>query len=191
VANTDDTVTRRALFLIDFQYDFLSDDGNMPVDRGQVQAVVQAARFAIGRAQGAGDLIIKIGNEFRPSDIVGNALRHRAAIAGSPGADWDPRVDPEDSVYVAKWKSNAFCNPKPQRRSGRASLPLGDVRTSLCDCDCESGAGSGSSGAVAGRRHSVQVQRIQVCSIGSVGTTSDATRCRIARTVDLLNSRLD
>jgi nicotinamidase-related amidase len=115
VANTDDTVPRRALLLIDFQYDFLSDDGNMPVDRGQVQAVVQAARVAIGRAQGAGDLVIKIGNEFRPSDFIGNALRHRAAIAGSPGADWDPRVEAGDCVYVAKWKSNAFCNPKLSR----------------------------------------------------------------------------
>jgi nicotinamidase-related amidase len=107
-----DLALRRALLLIDFQYDFLADDGRMPVDRSQVEPVVQAARAAIDKAQGAEDLIIKIGNEFRPSDFVGNLFRHHAAIAGSPGAAWDPRVDAEGSVYLAKWKSGAFCNPE-------------------------------------------------------------------------------
>ena len=110
--DTDDPGLRRALLLIDFQYDFLADDGRMPVDRSQVEPVVQAARAAIERAQGSGDLVIQIGNEFRSSDFVGNAFRHRAAMAGSPGADWDPRVDAGNSVYLAKWKSSAFCNPE-------------------------------------------------------------------------------
>ena len=111
----NDPALRRALLLIDFQYDFLADNGRMPVDRSQVWPVVQAARSAIETAQGAGDLIIKIGNEFRPSQLFGNAIRNHAAIVSSPGADWDPRVDAEDSVYVAKWKSNAFCNPELSR----------------------------------------------------------------------------
>ncbi len=107
-----DPALRRALLLIDFQYDFLADDGRMPVDRSQVQPVVEAARAAIARAQGAGNVIIKIGNEFRPSDYVRNAFRHHAAMAGSRGADWDSRVDAGDSIYLAKWKSSAFCNPE-------------------------------------------------------------------------------
>ena len=69
-----DPALRRALLLIDFQYDFLADDGRMPVDRSQVQPVVEAARAAIARAQGAGNVIIKIGNEFRPSDYVRNCI---------------------------------------------------------------------------------------------------------------------
>ena len=112
MGHTDETAPRRALLLIDFQYDFLAADGRMPVDRSQVQPVVDAARSAIERARGAGDLIVRIGNEFGPNDVVGNVLRHRAAVAGSPGAAWDPRVDAKDSIYVAKWKSNAFCNPE-------------------------------------------------------------------------------
>ncbi len=113
--DTDETDRRSALLLIDFQYDFLADDGRMPIDRGQVEPVIMAAGAAIVRARDAGDLIIKIGNEFRPSDFVGNAFRHHAALAGSPGSVWDPRVDPPDSVYVAKWKGNAFCNPELSR----------------------------------------------------------------------------
>jgi nicotinamidase-related amidase len=115
VGHADDTVSRRALLLIDFQYDFLADNGRMPVDRSQVQPVLTATRSAIDKAQGAGDLIVRIGNEFKPGDFVGNTFRHRAAIAGSSGACWDPRVDAGDSVYVAKWRGNAFCNPELSR----------------------------------------------------------------------------
>ncbi|MGH9054815.1 MAG: cysteine hydrolase family protein [Acidimicrobiales bacterium] len=102
----------RALLLIDFQYDFLAADGRMPVDRGQVEPVVAAARIAIAQARDAGDLIIRIGNEFRTRDLIGNALRHRAALAGSSGSIWDSRVDAAGSVYLPKWKGSAFCNPE-------------------------------------------------------------------------------
>ena len=54
-------------------------------------------------------MIIRVGNEFRPNDFIGNVFRHHAAIAGSPGAE---RVDVADSVYLARWKSSAFCNPE-------------------------------------------------------------------------------
>lgn len=119
MGHADDPAPRRALLLIDFQYDFLADGGRMPVDRTQVQPVVAAARSAIDTAQDAGDLVVRIGNEFRPGDFVGNAFRHRAAIAGSPGACWDPRIDARDSVYLAKWKSNAFCNPELSHLMGK------------------------------------------------------------------------
>ena len=112
MGRADDIASRRALLLIDFQYDFLADDGRMPVDRGQVQPVLAATRSAIDKAQDAGDLIVRIGNEFKPGDFVGNTFRHRAAIAGSSGARWDPRVDAGDSVYLPKWRGNAFCNPE-------------------------------------------------------------------------------
>ena len=101
-----------ALLLIDFQHDFLSDSGRMPVDRNQVRGMIAAARVAIERAQTAGDLIFKIGNEFRPSDVVGNAFRHHAAITGSPGTKWDPRLDIADAPYLVKWKGDAFRNPE-------------------------------------------------------------------------------
>ena len=103
-----------ALLLIDFQYDFLADDGRMPVDRSQVEPVLAAVRAAVGRAQAHGDLIVRIGNEFKPNDLIGNLLRHHAAVAGSAGAQWDSRFDVEGSTYVAKWKTDAFCNPSLQ-----------------------------------------------------------------------------
>jgi nicotinamidase-related amidase len=110
--NSNGSDRRRALLLIDFQYDFLAADGRMPVDRSQVEPVLEAAAVAIARAKAAGDLIIKIGNEFEASDVIGNLFRHHAALAGSLGIAWDPRVDATDSIYIAKWKKNAFCNPE-------------------------------------------------------------------------------
>jgi nicotinamidase-related amidase len=84
----------------------------MPVDQGQVQPVLEAAQHAVDEAQRNGDLIVKIGNEFRPSDVIGNLFRHGAAVRGSPGAAWDDRIDPPGATYLPKWKSNAFCNPE-------------------------------------------------------------------------------
>ena len=102
---------RRALLLIDFQDDFLADDGRMPVARDQVEPVLAATRAAISQAQARGDLIVQIGNEFRPHDLVGNLMRRGAAISGRPGTRWDPRFTAPGAVYVAKWKSDGFCNP--------------------------------------------------------------------------------
>jgi len=102
---------RRALVLLDFQEDFLADEGRMPVARHQVMSVMAATRTAIDHAHRQQGLIVKIGNEFKRRDVLMNALRRRAAIAGSPGARWDPRFDAENAVYLSKWRSDAFCNP--------------------------------------------------------------------------------
>jgi nicotinamidase-related amidase len=59
-----------------------------------------------------GDLIVRIGNEFRRRDRIGNLLRHHAAMAGSAGAAWDDKVPAAGSAYLPKWKPSAFCNPQ-------------------------------------------------------------------------------
>jgi nicotinamidase-related amidase len=100
-----------ALLLIDFQTDFLSSSGRMPVAPGQVQPLIKAARRAVDEAQDHRVLIVRIGNEFRPGDVIGNLFRHRAAIRGSVGARWDDRINPPDTTFLPKWKSDAFCNP--------------------------------------------------------------------------------
>jgi nicotinamidase-related amidase len=105
------TVKRKALLLIDFQEDFLDPAGRMPVEREHVMTAIAAAQQAVEAAQAGGDLIVKIGNEFRPTDLIGNLLRRQASIKGSTGSAWDSRIDPPEAAYIPKWKSNAFCNP--------------------------------------------------------------------------------
>jgi nicotinamidase-related amidase len=96
---------------LDFQRDFLADDGRMPVARQHVAPVLAAARCAVDQARLRGDLIVKVGNEFRRGDIVGNLLRRRAAVSGSAGTVWDDRIDVEDALYVPKSAGSAFTNP--------------------------------------------------------------------------------
>jgi nicotinamidase-related amidase len=112
MSKSDDAEGRRALLLIDFQVDFLSDEGRMPVDRAQVLPVLAATRAAIDEAQSRKELIIKIGNEFPRRSVAMNFLRRYAALAGSPGAQWDQRIDVPDAPYLPKWKGDAFCNPE-------------------------------------------------------------------------------
>jgi nicotinamidase-related amidase len=103
--------SRRALLLIDFQRDFLEADGRMPVARAQVSPVLDAARRALGDARKAGDLVVAIGNEFRPGDVLMNVLRRYASIAGAPGAQWTEHLPLDGVPYFPKWAESAFVNP--------------------------------------------------------------------------------
>ncbi len=75
-----------ALMLIDFQADFINDDGRMPVARRHVEPMIAAAADAIERFKRRGRPIVAVGNEFRRSDVVMNlpaALRERGRFSGS------------------------------------------------------------------------------------------------------------
>ena len=115
----------RALLLIDFQHDFLADDGRMPVARHHVAEALAAAGTCIATATTAGAVVIKIGNEFKRTDVVRNLLRRNAAIEGSDGAAWDPGVDAPSAVYVPKWRGDAFCNPQLKAALTEAGVFLG------------------------------------------------------------------
>ncbi|MDQ0118441.1 nicotinamidase-related amidase [Pseudarthrobacter defluvii] len=116
--------TSRALILLDFQHDFLANDGRLPVARHHVDPVLAAARLAVDQARDRGDLIIKVGNEFRRQDVLGNLFRRRAAVAGSPGTAWDHRINVDGALYVPKSAGSAFTNPALE-----AALQACGVRT--------------------------------------------------------------
>jgi nicotinamidase-related amidase len=83
----------------------------MPVARHHVAPVLAAAWRAADQARLRGDLIVKVGNEFRRGDIIGNLFRRRAAVIGSDGTDWDERINPEGALYVPKSAGNALTSP--------------------------------------------------------------------------------
>jgi nicotinamidase-related amidase len=129
------TLGRHALMLIDFQYDFLADDGRMPVARNQVAAFIAATRLAVASAREAGDPIIAIGNEFRRSDRLMNFLRRGASIEGSAGARWDERLPLDRIDYLPKWASSAFVNPELERwldANQVSSLTLAGLQAKAC-----------------------------------------------------------
>jgi len=90
--------------LIDFQSDFLDDDGRMPVSRNHVAPAIAAAAEASEVFRRTGRPIIAVGNEFRSTDYVMNLLRRFAALAGWPGARWDRRV-PLDGARLSRIRS--------------------------------------------------------------------------------------
>jgi nicotinamidase-related amidase len=127
--------SRSALLLIDFQRDFLEDGGRMPAARGQVPAVLEAAGRAIAAARAAGDLVVAIGNEFRPGDLLMNLLRRGAAMSGSEGARWTDKLPRDGLPYFPKWAGSAFVNPELDpwlRARGVKTLALTGVMAKAC-----------------------------------------------------------
>jgi nicotinamidase-related amidase len=101
---------RSALLLIDFQHDFLARDGRMPIASDQLEPLIAGANRAIAEARSRGIPIVAVGNEFDPNDRIMNVLRRGAAIAGTPGAAWDPRVPTDGARYFPKTRGDAFSN---------------------------------------------------------------------------------
>lgn len=104
--------TTQALLLLDYQRDFLAQDGRLPIAQNQVRSLIEHTKEAIAVAQQQGYLLIMIGNEFRQNQFLSNLFRRRAAMKGSPGATWDERVLVPHASYLPKWKGNAFSNPE-------------------------------------------------------------------------------
>lgn len=126
---------RRALLLIDFQRDFLADDGRMRVARHQVEPLIAHANRAISDARAHGEPIVAIGNEFKPSDRILNVIRRNAAVAGSQGAAWDSRVDATGAPYFAKTRGDAFSNDHLKRHLeelGIEEVVLAGVMAKAC-----------------------------------------------------------
>jgi nicotinamidase-related amidase len=116
---------RSALLLVDFQRDFLADNGRMPISRSQVEPLIIQTNRAISAARAQGVHIVAVANEFSPDDRLMNVLRRNAAIAGSEGAAWDERVTVHDAPYFTKTRGDAFSNER--LRDHLATLGIEEV----------------------------------------------------------------
>ncbi len=102
-----------AVLMMDLQRDFLEHEGGrMPVEPQGATAVIDVANRVLAKRLLPEAFPILVQNEFPRSDRVGNFFRHDAAIAGSPGMAFDPRLQisrfPE---VVKKRRPSAFTNP--------------------------------------------------------------------------------
>jgi nicotinamidase-related amidase len=116
-----------ALMLIDFQADFLDDDGRMPVARAHVAPMIATAADAVELFRQCGRPVVAVGNEYRRGDVVMNILRRYASVEGSAGARWDERVPLDGAKYFPKWGGSAFGNPELEpwlRANGVGALVL-------------------------------------------------------------------
>jgi nicotinamidase-related amidase len=103
-----------AVLFMDLQRDFLSgEDGCMPVDELDAEAVLQAANEVLSKRVLAKALPIFVLNQFPATARIANFFRKGAAIAGSTGAELDPRLESSDSAKViVKARPSAFSNPE-------------------------------------------------------------------------------
>jgi nicotinamidase-related amidase len=124
-----------ALMLIDFQADFLDDNGRMPVARAHVAPMMAAAAEAVELFKRRGRPVVAVGNEFRRRDLVMNILRRYASVEGSLGARWDERVPLNNAKYFPKWGESAFGNPELQpwlNAQGIGTLFIGGLMARAC-----------------------------------------------------------
>jgi nicotinamidase-related amidase len=101
-----------ALLVLDLQRDFLEEAGRMPIARGQVAPLLDAANAAIDSASAGGLHVVYIVNAFPRSQFVLNFFRRGAAVEGTPGAEMDPRVHlAPGATTIPKAQTDAFGNP--------------------------------------------------------------------------------
>ena len=169
----------RALLLVDFQHDFLNPSGRMPVARAHVMPMLDAVQAIIDDARRHHWTVIEIANAFRRRDLLGNHVRRRAAIAGSPGAAWDTRVSPRGATRVHKWRANAFTNPELERcleRAGVADLLITGVYAKACVKQT----------AKAALRSGYTVEIVE----DAVACSSDRSRARALRDLERAGARI-
>jgi nicotinamidase-related amidase len=107
-------LNQAAVLLMDMQRDFLGADGaRMPVDAAGAAAVLRSANAVLARHALAFALPVLVVNQFPPSARLANFFRKGAAVAGTPGAELDPRLCNLGQVKVfSKSSASAFTNPE-------------------------------------------------------------------------------
>jgi nicotinamidase-related amidase len=129
--------SKTAVLLLDLQVDFLdSEHGKMPVTAMSASRVIETANEVLAGRMLAGALPIFVVNRFPADAFLGNLMRRGAAVAGSRGAEIDPRINTLPGVKVfAKQRANAFSNPdlEPYLRSeGIEKIWIVGVMTEAC-----------------------------------------------------------
>lgn len=101
----------KALLVIDVQKDFTAEGARMPVDPDQVEGMLYAINAVAANFEKNGDTVVYIRNVF-PRNDIGNLFRRSAAVAGSPGVEFDDRLMVVSDLVFDKSRPDAFSNKK-------------------------------------------------------------------------------
>jgi nicotinamidase-related amidase len=105
---------KTALLVLDMQEDFLGEKAKMPIKKEQIPVITAVVNGLIDEFERNGQQIIYIKSEF-PKIALGNRIRHRAAIVGSPGTDIYKKIRISGDVIFPKKKPDAFSNPELEK----------------------------------------------------------------------------
>jgi len=101
---------RTALLVMDMQEDFLDPAGRMPVDTGQVSAMLDAANRLLARTAEHGIEPVYVVNAFSKWDVIGNLARNHAAVRDTQGARLDRRLSVVGEALFEKDMPDGFTN---------------------------------------------------------------------------------
>ncbi|MHB8461729.1 MAG: cysteine hydrolase family protein [Vulcanimicrobiaceae bacterium] len=98
-----------ALLVIDMQRDFLETSGRLALPAVIAKRTLEGVNAAVAHSVVAGEEVVYIVNAFRDGDWT-NIFRKWAAIAGTPGAELDPRLTVASAYMFTKDRGDAFSN---------------------------------------------------------------------------------
>jgi len=100
---------QKALLVIDMQIDYIDENGRFPIERSQINNLIETVNNIIGDFHGNDYQIIYIRNNFRKNNIV-NIFINFAAIEGTAGAEIDPRINIVSDDIFDKYTASPFSN---------------------------------------------------------------------------------
>jgi len=102
---------QKALLVIDMQIDYINENGKFPIEKNQINSLIETVNNIIGDFHGNNYQIIYVRIFFRKNDVQ-NIFRNFAVIEGTAGAEIDPRINIVSVSIFDKYTVSAFSNKK-------------------------------------------------------------------------------
>ena len=102
---------QKAILVIDMQIDYIDENGKFPIERRQIDNLIETVNNIIVDFNDNDYQIIYIRNIFRKNDIK-NIFRNFAVVEGTAGAAIDPRINTVSDNIFDKYTPNAFSNKR-------------------------------------------------------------------------------
>jgi nicotinamidase-related amidase len=102
---------QKALLVIDMQIDYIDENGKFPIERRQINNLIETVNNIIADFNDNDYQIIYIRRFFRKNDIQ-NIFRNFAVIEGTAGAEIDPRINIVSDNIFDKYTPSAFSNKR-------------------------------------------------------------------------------
>ena len=102
---------QKALLVIDMQIDYIDENGKFPIERSQINNLIETINNIIMDFNDNDYQIIYFRNIFRKNDIK-NISRNFAVVEGTSGAEIDPRINIVSDNIFYKYIPNAFSNKR-------------------------------------------------------------------------------
>jgi len=102
---------QKALMVIDMQIDYIDENGKFPIERSQINNLIETINNIIVDFNENDYQIIYIRNIFRRNDIK-NIFRNFAVVEGTAGVKIDPRINIVSDNIFDKYTPSAFSNKR-------------------------------------------------------------------------------